>query len=122
MTISATRISADTLDLTLSLRLDAAGAEKLREALAPAQLEGVRHVLLDLTDVPYLSSAALRVFLTTHKLLRARGGGLTLVAVSDYCRSVLEIAGFSDMIARSGRATTTPWSGGESWSGAETVR
>lgn len=110
MSITATRPQSDTLHLALALRLDSAGAEALRQALAPERLAGVRIVRLDLGAVNYLSSAALRVFLATHKLLLARGGGLGLVAVPDYCRSVLEIAGFGGMFAGpvDGTATMRP--------------
>ena len=103
MTILATRVSPEVLKLTLELRLDAAGAERLREALAEDKLAGVRRVQLDLARVSYLSSAALRVFLATHKTLVARGGGLEVVGATEYCRGVLEIAGFGGMFAAEGK-------------------
>lgn len=130
MTILETRPQPDTLKLALALRLDAAGAETLRQALAVERLEGVRRVQLDLAGVAYLSSAALRVFLATHKLLFARGGGLEVTGASAYCRSVLEIAGFGGMFAgASGEAAATAnepekaavGAAGD-WSRAETVR
>ncbi|HWA85853.1 MAG TPA: STAS domain-containing protein [Opitutus sp.] len=128
MTISETRRTTNDLKLTLAGRLDSAGAEALRSALAPERLAGVRVVELELGGVNYLSSSALRVLLATHKLLGERGGGLRLVAVSEYCRSVLEIAGFGGMFgAGGGAAGEGESSGGEAarqadWSRAETVR
>ncbi|MES2693776.1 MAG: STAS domain-containing protein, partial [Verrucomicrobiota bacterium] len=74
MTITAARPRNDTLVLTLTLRLDAAGSEVLRQALAPEKIADLRVVELNLAGVTYLSSAALRVFLATHKILRTRGG------------------------------------------------
>lgn len=97
MTITTARPQPDTLVLTLSLRLDSAGSDVLRQALAPERLAGVRVVDLHLGSVSYLSSAALRVFLATHKHLVTQGGALVLSSVPDYCRSVLEIAGFGEM-------------------------
>ncbi len=122
MTISFARPKPDHLVLTLSLRLDAVGAEALRQALVPERLAGVRVVELDLAAVPYLSSAALRVFLATHKVLLARGGSLTLTAVPEYCRSVLEIAGFAEMIAQRDTLSAADANQGADWSAAESVR
>jgi anti-anti-sigma factor len=122
MTISGSRPQPDHLVLTLALRLDAAGAESLRQALTPEKIAEARIVELDLAGVSYLSSAALRVFLATHKLLLARGGGLVLTAVPEYCRSVLEIAGFADMMTQAGGAGATAATTTADWSAAETVR
>ena len=122
MTISSSRPQPDRLVLTLALRLDAAGADRLRQELTTEKLAGVRVAELNLAGVGYLSSAALRVFLATHKVLLARGGGLVLVAVPEYCLSVLEIAGFADMIDRAGRSAA-PWPAvAADWATAETVR
>lgn len=121
MTITEAKPRPDTLVLTLALRLDAAGSEQLRATLAPERLAGVRVVELNLAQVSYLSSAALRVFLSTHKLLRTRGGELTLRAVPEYCRSVLEIAGFAEMIGAGDGAASTAATPAVSWAQAETV-
>ncbi|HVU25213.1 MAG TPA: STAS domain-containing protein, partial [Opitutus sp.] len=102
MTISETRRTTDALKLTLAGRLDSAGAETLRSALEPGKIHGLKSVELELAGVNYLSSSALRVFLAVHKLLAERGGGLRLSAVSEYCRSVLEIAGFAGMFDAGG--------------------
>lgn len=85
---------SDVLVLTPSARLDARGADELSRALAGASLSGEKHVVLDLSGVAYLSSAALRVFVSTYKDRKAAGGSFTLAATPAYAMSVLEIAGF----------------------------
>ena len=128
MTISETRRTADGLKLMLAGRLDSAGAEMLRAALTPERIGQARTVELELAGVNYLSSSALRVFLATHKLLGGRGGGLRLTAVSEYCRSVLEIAGFAGVFGAAGDAGADGGSSEDNdarktdWSRAETVR
>lgn len=75
-------------------RLDGRGAEALSQTLVASVTPAVKHVVLDMTGVAYLSSAALRVFVSTYKDRKAAGGSLVLAAVPDYALSVLEIAGF----------------------------
>lgn len=75
-------------------RLDVRGADSLNQKLSAAITPAVRHVVLDMAQVIYLSSAALRVFVFHYKERKAAGGSLVLAAVPEYARSVLEIAGF----------------------------
>lgn len=105
----------DVLVLVPAARLDGRGAEALTQALAVSVTPAVRHVILDMTGVAYLSSAALRVFVSAYKERKAAGGSLVLAAVPEYAHSVLEIAGFIGMLplaasvsdALAGFATTT---------------
>ena len=84
--------------LTPDPRLDARGAEGLAHNLTWAVTPGVLHVVLDMSGVAYLSSAALRVFVSTYKARKAAGGSFVLAAVPEYAQSVLEIAGFVNVL------------------------
>src|SRR6185503_16045219 len=80
---------------TISGRLDGFTASALQTALdSPVNDSNVRFVVLDLTAVNYLSSAAIRVFLTSHRKLVARQGSLMLAGVQPYCAEVLNLTGF----------------------------
>lgn len=94
MSLPAAFPRPDVLVLTPDARLDGRGAEALNQALSGAVTPDVRHVVLDMAGVTYVSSAALRVFVSHYKERRAAGGVLVLAAVPEYARSVLEIAGF----------------------------
>ena len=89
---------SDVVVLAPEARLDGRGAEALTRALSAAVTPGVLHVVLDLAGVTYVSSAALRVFVSTYKERKAAGGFLVLAAVPEYAHSVLEIAGFVDLL------------------------
>lgn len=89
---------SDVVLLTPEVRLDGRGAEALNQALSGAMTPLIVHVVFDMAGVVYLSSAALRVFMATYKTRKAAGGSLVLAAVPDYALSVLEIAGFADVI------------------------
>lgn len=57
----------------------------------------IQFLVIDMTGVNYLSSAGIRVFVTTHKKLSERKGSLLLAGIQEYCLDVLKIAGFADV-------------------------
>lgn len=79
------------LKLTVSGRLDTLTAPQLESAL---QLEGVTELVFDLTDLEYVSSAGLRVFLGAQKKMMLQGN-MELIGVKPIVREVLDMTGFS---------------------------
>jgi anti-sigma B factor antagonist len=55
-------------------------------------------VVIDLANVPYMSSAGLRLLLAAHKTMMAKGGELQIANVQEAVREVLDITGFSDIL------------------------
>lgn len=65
------------------------------EALLIEKLDGgCTHVVLDLADLDYVSSAGLRVILMAGKRLRTIGGRLVLARLRDSVRDLFEMSGF----------------------------
>lgn len=60
--------------------------------------QGVNNITIDLTDVDYVSSAGLRVFVATDKLTASRGGEFTLLHPVDDVYEVFEMTGLSDIL------------------------
>ena len=75
-------------------RMDGHGAMVLEQAAKGALHDDDRSLVLDMKDVPYLSSAGIRVMLALQKRLRERGGKVALAATGDFPKKVLEMAGF----------------------------
>ncbi|HUR33156.1 MAG TPA: STAS domain-containing protein [Vicinamibacterales bacterium] len=73
-------------------RLGTTGAARLEAALTAALTPG-RRLRLDLAQVDYISSAGLAVLTETDRRLRAGGGHLELVRVSETVRLALRLAG-----------------------------
>ena len=88
----------DALVVTASGRLDSNSAAAL-EAVLPARTQASPKVVLDLSDVPYVSSAGLRVLLIGAKAARAAGHKLVLTGLSPSVREVFDISGFSTIFA-----------------------
>jgi len=80
--------------ITVSGRLDSGSAGEL-EAVLPARMQTTEKVALDLADVPYVSSAGLRVLLMGAKAARAKGHKLVLAGLSPSVREVFDISGFT---------------------------
>ncbi len=80
----------------LSGRLDTKTAPEL-EAHIKAGGIGDNGLILDLSDLEYVSSAGLRVILATHKMMVNRGGFI-LRNAQDTVMEVLNATGFADVL------------------------
>lgn len=76
-------------------RVDTVTALELEAGL---KLDGANLVVLDLAGVPYMSSAGLRLLLTAHKAMLAKGGELQIANLQPAVREVLDITGFSGIL------------------------
>ena len=76
-------------------RVDTTTAPELEAGL---KLEGGETLTLDLSGVPYMSSAGLRCLLTAQKTLMAGGGAMTVTGVQPAVKEVLEITGFDSIL------------------------
>ncbi|MGA2052035.1 MAG: STAS domain-containing protein, partial [Opitutales bacterium] len=84
------------LVLALHGRLDAFTSHTLEERIALALRDAtIRHLILDLAALEYLSSAGIRIFVTTLRQMRNGGGDLFLVSLQGYPQKVIEMSGFA---------------------------
>lgn len=77
-----------------SRRIDSANAKEFEVAAFALVDQGPVKVIIDSTDLEYISSAGLRVILTTAKKAKAAGGGLTIACASVNVKEVLSVSGF----------------------------
>ena len=83
------------LTIAVSGRVDTVTAPELEAGL---KFGDATCVVIDLANVPYMSSAGLRLLLAAHKKMLAKGGELQIANVQDVVREVLDITGFSDIL------------------------
>ena len=95
MKIEPTRDNT-TLTLALEGRLDTLTAPEL-EQFVNANLEGVAALVCDFANLEYVSSAGLRVLLSTQKKM-SKQGSMTVKNVRSEIMEVLDITGFSDIL------------------------
>ena len=78
--------------------VDGLTAEKLQETLQAYVEAGHIHLVADLRQVEYTSSAGLRALLATVKEARQRGGDLRLANINPVVLRVLEMSGFTTIM------------------------
>ena len=86
------------LVVTAAGRLDSSSSSVL-EAVLPARVQTHEKVVLDLAEVPYVSSAGLRVMLIGAKAARAKGHKLVLTGLAPTVAEVFDISGFTSIFA-----------------------
>ncbi len=71
--------------------LDTSTAPDLEKQLAPVLSAGAKDIVFDLAQLKFISSAGLRVFSTTRKTLKERGGQASFVHMQPQIQEVFEI-------------------------------
>lgn len=97
------RISVEEIDQKILLRLegriDTSTAPQLEKKLTQLTQEHHHRLLLDFTQVNYLSSAGMRVLLSAAKKLKANKGHLALFALQESVAEIVRLAGFDKVLA-----------------------
>jgi anti-anti-sigma factor len=101
------RTTADIVTLSLSGRLDSTTAKTFEDTILGRIESGDRRLVIDLSQLDYISSAGLRVFALAGKRLKNANGKLVLCAfkktipyntlnrIPDPVREVFDTSGFS---------------------------
>ncbi len=84
------------LTLTLEGRLDTTTAPQL-DAELKKSLPGITELILDFGALEYISSAGLRVLLSTQKVMN-RQGTMVIRNVNETVMEVFEVTGFVDIL------------------------
>ena len=79
---------------TLSGELDTAAAKETEQALAPLLDSKGKEILIDCTELEYISSSGLRVLLSILKQAKTVGSRVVLKNVNEVIREVLDLTGF----------------------------
>ena len=83
--------------LRLKGRLDASNATGLEQQIRHTLNSGETRLLIDLSQLDYVSSAGLRVFLIAAKLLKSAGGKFALFTLKENVKEVFDLAGFTSI-------------------------
>lgn len=89
--------SENGLVLKVSGRVDTTTAADLQKAMLNAFAQS-SNLVMDFTEVDYVSSAGLRVFLMAQKTASSKGGSFALSNVSEAVITILKTVGFYDML------------------------
>lgn len=78
-------------------RLDTPAALEIAPQMDELAAEADHTVILDCTDLSYISSSGLRIFLSLRKAAAEKGGRILVRNITDTIRSVLMMTGFLNL-------------------------
>ena len=90
------KLDGSKMTVAIKGRLDTTTAPQL-EAELRSDLDGIKDLVFDFTSLEYISSAGLRVLLSTQKKMNAQGS-MKVVKVNETVNEVFEVTGFSDIL------------------------
>ncbi len=92
MKISVTKVQQATV-VALEGDLDASTAPEAQAQILPLAESGAK-IALDMSGVPYMSSAGLRMLLATYRAIAGKGGLVVLVGLSPDLQDTMSLTGF----------------------------
>ena len=78
-------------------RLDTPAAQEIAPQMEELASDAKHTVILDCTDLTYISSSGLRIFLSLRKAAAEKGGRIIVRNISDTIRSVFMMTGFLNL-------------------------
>ena len=77
--------------------LDTAAAPETEKAMSPLNDVEGKDIIIDCTDLEYISSAGLRIFLGILQNAEDKGGHVYIKGINDEVRGIFTITGFSNI-------------------------
>ena len=90
--------NGEQLKFTIEGEVTAVTAPELKKALDSYFDDDVTELEFDLTDVPYISSAGLRVLLEAQNAIDDREGSMVVKGVNEAIREILKVTGFTSFL------------------------
>jgi anti-sigma B factor antagonist len=86
----------NTLFVSVEGRVDTATAGEF-ESEIKSGLDGISELVLDFSDLNYISSAGLRVLLSLQKIMNTQGE-MKITGVNEIVNDIFEVTGFSEIL------------------------
>lgn len=84
--------------VALAGRLDSANIGKIEGQFSAGVVAGGKSTLVDLTEVEFLASLAVRMLISSARALSARGGKLVMYGANPAVLDTIETMGFDDIV------------------------
>ena len=81
----------------LNGRLDTPAAVKAQQEIGPLLENADKEIVFDCTNLEYISSSGLRLFLTMRKEASVKGGKVIIENINDEIRKVFMMTGFFNL-------------------------
>jgi len=98
MKFTITENKADMIVIALQGELDTLAAQLFATDMQPVMQEAGKQIVLDFSELEYISSAGMRTILLVQKTVGAKGGKVTIKGMSDDIKQIFQMTGFDQMI------------------------
>jgi anti-anti-sigma factor len=98
MEISDKVIESDILKIELSGRMDIIGVGEIETQFAGLTSSSYNAIIVDMTDVPYMSSIGIRALLMNGKAVSGRGGKFAIYNPQPNVLDVLKVSGIDQIL------------------------
>ncbi len=78
-------------------RIDTLTSETLEKTVLPLINDKTNSIILDCTDVDYISSAGLRIFILADKKSHAYNGTITIAGLTEFCKDIFNVSGLTNL-------------------------
>lgn len=78
-------------------RLDTPSSQEVSQKLEPLMENADKELILDCTEMSYISSSGLRILLSLRKQAAAKGGKVIILNINDEIRQVFMMTGFLNL-------------------------
>jgi len=96
MTITSTPYQQG-VNVAIDGRIDTANYLEFEQAVNALLNEGVKQLFLDCSQLSYISSSGLRIFLSIQKKMMTSGGSFRIYGMQPGIKEIFDISGFSSI-------------------------
>lgn len=79
-------------------RIDSQNAKDFEEGVL-SRIDDEKSILLDFSDVEYVSSACLRTLLTLAKKIKEQGGKIAITSLTGNVKKIFKVSGFDTILS-----------------------
>ena len=98
MDIEVNEIGDKLVKVTIKGRLDAQGVDRIETRLLASLVPNANNAIIDLSQVDYVASLAIRMFMSAAKSLRRKQAGLALYGATERVNKVFETVALQAII------------------------
>jgi anti-anti-sigma factor len=98
MEFEITPIDAETSRVRLEGRMDSQGVDKIELRFSGGVVAAGRNAVIDLSQVTFLASMGIRLFITSARSLQHKGARMVLFGASEAVQSVLDTVALDQII------------------------
>ncbi len=98
MQFDVTEPTGEIIRVALDGRMDAVGAEKIETSFTTLASASGKHVILDLSGVPFIGSLGVRLLIGSARVVHRCGRKMVLFGAQTQAQEVFETVALSDLI------------------------